>query len=156
MITILFFVFLINCFVAGATGSLFPTGQWYRELEKPPWNPPDWVFPVTWLFLYFFMSYAAARIAMLPNNGLAMAFWALQITLNTLWTPVFFGLHRIKLGFFLLIALWLAVAGTMIIFFALDVLSGLLFLPYLIWVSLAASLNLYVWKLNPQKANLNF
>jgi len=156
MLTILFFIFLAACFTAGSTGSFFPTGQWYRELEKPPWNPPDWVFPVTWSILYVLMSYSAARVALLPDNGIAMAFWALQISLNTLWTPVFFGLHRIRMGFFILTALWFAVAGTLIAFFVLDVISGLLFLPYLVWVSIAASLNLYVWKLNSEKANITF
>jgi tryptophan-rich sensory protein len=84
--------------------------------------------------------------------SLGMAFWALQISLNTLWTPVFFGLRRIKHGFYILVALWLSVAATMVCFFAVDTIAGVLFVPYLIWVSIAGALNLAVWRLNPEEA----
>jgi benzodiazapine receptor len=81
-----------------------------------------------------------------------MAFWAMQIAFNTLWTPVFFGLHRIKAAFFIMIGLWTAVAGTMVSFFMLDWIAGALFVPYLIWVSVAGALNASVWARNPKEA----
>ena len=149
MTWILFFIFLAACFAAGATGGLFPPGPWYRALNKPSWTPPDWLFPVAWTTLYLCMAAAAARVAMIPGAGLAMALWALQIALNTLWTPVFFGLQKIRLGMGVLVLLWLAVAACMIALFQLDWIAGLLLLPYLVWVSTAAALNFSVMRLNP-------
>ena len=94
------------------------------------------------------MSFAGARAAISPDNSLAMALWSLQIALNTLWSPVFFGLKNVKLGLMVLIALWLSVACTMLALWQVDWLSGLLFLPYLVWVSVAGALNAAVWRLN--------
>lgn len=152
MFWIVFAVFLAACFAAGATGGMFPPGAWYRGLNKPGWTPPDWLFPVAWTTLYICMATAGARAAMQPDNGVAMALWALQIALNTLWTPVFFGLRRIRAGMAVLALLWLAVAAAMAALFRLDTLAGLLFVPYLIWVSVAGALNLSVWRLNPEAA----
>lgn len=153
MIWLLYGVFLVACLSAGATGGLFPPGPWYRNLNKPSWTPPDWVFPVTWTMLYLCMAGAGARAAVLPDNGLAMALWSLQIALNALWTPVFFGLKRIKLGMYVLVMLWISVFSAMLALWSLDTVSGLLFVPYLIWVTIAGALNLSVWRLNPEEAN---
>ncbi len=147
-----FILFLGACCAAAATGSMFQPGQWYRDLSKPFWTPPNWLFPVAWTTLYLASAVAATRVAMMDGNAHAMGFWALQIALNTLWTPIFFGLERIRAGFVVLVFLWLAVAGSMVAFFALDTVSGLLMVPYLIWVTVAGALNLAVWRLNPEAA----
>lgn len=148
----LFALFLASCVGAGATGALFPPGEWYRQLSKPRWTPPDWVFPVAWFTLYICMSAAAARIAVLDGNAHAMAFWSVQIVLNALWSPVFFGLKRISGGMVAVAALWLAVAATLVSFAWLDPLAGWLFAPYLLWVTIAAALNFAVLRLNPEAA----
>jgi translocator protein len=145
----LFFTFLAACGAAAATGAMFMPGAWYDELAKPRWTPPDWVFPVAWTGLYILMAWSAARIAVLPGAGQALAFWGLQIALNTLWTPVFFGLHRIRAGMVVMVGLWLAVAATMLAFFGLDFWAGVMFMPYLLWVSIAGALNFSVLRLNP-------
>ncbi|MEL6169408.1 MAG: TspO/MBR family protein [Pseudomonadota bacterium] len=144
----LFILFLGSCFAAGATGALFPPGTWYEALKKPVWTPPNWLFPVAWTTLYLLISFAAARAA--PNDGsaYAMAFYAIQIALNALWTPVFFGLRRMDQAMIVVLALWLAVAATMVAFYRLDMVAGLLFAPYLLWVTVAAALNLSVWRKN--------
>ncbi|MEM8773952.1 MAG: TspO/MBR family protein [Pseudomonadota bacterium] len=149
MIWVCFVIFLLACFGAGATGGLFPPGPWYDKLNKPDWTPPNWLFPVAWTTLYIFMAAAGARAAVAPDNGVAMALWALQISLNGLWTPVFFGLQKLKMGFFVLLALWLAVFACMIALWQVDAIAGLLFLPYVVWVSVAGALNWSVIKLNP-------
>jgi tryptophan-rich sensory protein len=102
--------------------------------------------------LYIASAYAAARVALVTENGHAMGFWALQIALNTLWSPVFFGLRRIRAGMVILSALWVAVCGTMLSFWALDPLAGALIAPYLLWVTIAGALNFEVWRLNPDAA----
>ena len=143
-----FLVFLFACMAAGLTGSLFPPGEWYSELNKPVWTPPNWVFPVAWPILYLLMSYSGATLANLESAGSALALWALQISLNTLWTPVFFGLKNLKLGLIIIILLLVSVAIYTYVFWLYAWISGLLFLPYLAWVVFAAALNAAVFKLN--------
>ena len=87
------------------------------------------MFSVAWTSLYLLMSWAAARVAFADGGAFALAFWALQIALNTLWTPVFFGLHRIRLGLAIIALLWVAVAATTIAFFQVDTLAGVLLIP---------------------------
>ncbi len=152
MFWLLFTIFLIACVGAGMTGGLFPPGPWYRQLRKPVWTPPDWVFPVTWTVLYLCMATAGARAAMAPDNGIAMACWAMQIAFNGLWTPVFFGLRNIRLGMVVVGMLWLTVLGATVALWQVDWIAGALFVPYLVWVTIAASLNAAVWRLNPEEA----
>lgn len=146
---LIFGIFLLACAGAGMTGGLFPPGDWYESLRKPSWTPPNWLFPLTWATLYLFMATAGARVAVKPDNGLAMALWSLQIAFNGLWTPVFFGLKKLAGGMFVLVALWLSVAATLVALWQVDWIAGLLFVPYLAWVSIAGALNLAVWRMNP-------
>lgn len=152
MFWLLFCLFLAACVGAGITGGLFPPGPWYRALNKPSWTPPDWVFPVTWTVLYICMAVAGARAAMADNNGIAMALWAVQIAFNGLWTPVFFGLRNIRMGMALIGVLWLIVFSAMLALWQVDTIAGMLFVPYLVWVSIAAALNAAVWNLNREEA----
>ena len=145
----LFLTFLASCGAAAATGAMIQPGAWYDNLKQPSWTPAKWVFPVVWTTLYLLMSYAAMRVALGAGNAQALAFWGLQIALNTLWTPVFFGLHRIRAAMVVMVCLWAAVAATTFSFFGVDVVAGLLFLPYLLWVSIAGALNFTVMRLNP-------
>ena len=145
----LFLTYLAACGAAAATGAMFQLGDWYRNLAKPRWTPPDWLFPVAWTVLYLSMSVAAARVAALPGTGQALALWSVQIALNTLWTPVFFGLHRMRAGFVVIVFLWFAVVATTWSFLQIDLLAGLALLPYVLWVSIASALNFTVWRMNP-------
>jgi tryptophan-rich sensory protein len=144
-----FLTLLAACGAAAATGAMFQPGQWYDRLDKPWWTPPGWVFPVAWTALYLSMAVAGARVAPLPDSGQAMAFWALQIAFNTLWSPVFFGLHRMRAAMIVLTGLWLAVAATFVSFLQLDPIAGALIAPYVLWTSIAAALNWSVWRRNP-------
>ena len=152
MIWICFVIFLGACFAAGSTGGLFPPGEWYARLKKPWFTPPNWLFPVAWSVLYVCMATAGARVAVAEGNAIAMALWALQIALNGLWTPVFFGLRRMRLGLMVLGALWLSVAATGVALWLVDPIAGFLFIPYLMWVSVAGALNYSVVQLNPEEA----
>ena len=148
----LFALFIITCFGAGATGGLFPPGAWYQSLHKPSWTPPNWLFPIMWTSIYVLMSFAAARVAMQAGSGYAMAFWAAQIAFNTLWTPMFFGLRRLKGALVVMALLWLSVFGCVITHWQLDTWAGIAFLPYIAWVTVAGILNYYVATLNPDVA----
>jgi translocator protein len=144
----LFLTYLAACGAAATTGAVFQPGDWYRNLSKPSWTPPDWVFPVTWTVLYLSMSVAAARVAAMDGTGQALAFWSVQIAFNTLWTPIFFGLHRMRAGMLVIALLWLSVTATGVSFWFHDRIAGLLFVPYVLWVSIAAALNWSVWRRN--------
>ena len=147
----LFFMFLAATFAAGSTGALFPTGEWHKQLNKPSWTPPNWLFPIAWTSLYLLMSFAGARVAVLDGNAYAMAFWAMQIAFNAIWTPVFFGLRNLKGSLPFMAGLWLSVLGALITHWQLDLWAGLAFVPYLIWVTVAAALNLAMVRLNPDQ-----
>ncbi len=151
-----FFVFLLACGPAAATGAMFSPGEWYQSLRKQSWTPPNWLFPVAWTTLYLCMALAAERVArqagVTAAVGIALALYTLQMGLNCLWTPVFFGLKRMRAGMLVLALLWVAVAATLVAFWRVDWVAGALFLPYITWVTIAGALNWSVMSLNPDAA----
>ncbi len=149
----IFATYLVACGAAAMTGALFPPGAWYDALKKPGWTPPNWLFPVAWTTLYLLMSIAAARAAGFEGAASGLALWSVQIAFNTLWTPIFFGLRRMKLALVAMLGLWLSVAATTVAFFQLDLWAGLMFVPYLVWVTVAFALNVEVVRLNPGVAS---
>ncbi|PIJ50368.1 sensory protein TspO [Erwinia sp. OLTSP20] len=136
-----FFLFLFACIAAGSTGMIFKPGHWYTTLKKPAFTPPDWAFPLSWSLIYLLLAWAGYRLTQQPGSATLLALWALQITLNTLWSPLFFGAHRLRSAMTVLLALWLVVAAMIALALPLDSLSALLLLPYLLWLSLACALN---------------
>lgn len=152
MFWLYFAVYLLACMAAGASGAIFPPGDWYKGLTKPSWNPPDWVFPLAWMTLYVCMAAAAARVALLPGSGIALGLWSVQIALNTLWTPVFFGLQKMRVALYVVGCLWVSVAACLVALWQVDTIAGLLFVPYLLWVTIASALNRAMVRLNPQAA----
>lgn len=144
-----FLIFLIACGAAASTGVIFKPGPWYQALNKPGFTPPDWMFPVAWTVIYLLIAWAGYRLTWLPDSQVLLALWAAQIALNTLWTPVFFGAHRVLPAMLILALLWLIVALMVILAFRLDALTGVILLPYLIWLSVAAALNFSIWRGNP-------
>ena len=145
----LFLTYLAASGAAAATGRFFMPGAWYDGLNKPTWTPPGWVFPVVWTTLYILSSLAAAIVATKSGSGQALAFWALQIALNTLWTPVVFGAHRLGAGIVIIVALWLTLGAMIVTFLPLSLWAGLMIVPYLVWVSIATALNIWLWRNNP-------
>lgn len=143
--------FAIAAMGAAATGAAFPPSQWYRSLNKPRWTPPDWAFPLVWLVLYIAMVVSVWRVALTaePLAAMGVALWSAQIVMNGLWTPVFFGVQKIRPALFVLTVLWLLVAATGLTFYLIDVVSGILFIPYLLWVSIAWALNAWIVRHNP-------
>ena len=148
----LFPLYLAICAVPAAAGLLFRPGSWYRDLDKPGWTPPDKLFPVIWAILYVLMSWAAARVALQPGSAFALGLWSLQIAISTLWSAVFFGLHRIRAGAVIIALLWVAVLATTLAFLTQDTISALLMAPYLAWGTFALALNISVMRRNSQAA----
>lgn len=150
--TTYFLIFLLASGAAAATGVIFRPGAWYEGLRKPGFTPPNWAFPLAWSVIYVLSAWAAARVALLPGAGLALALWSAQIALNTLWTPLFFGAHRMAAGLAVMVALVGVVAAMVVAFWGLDRIAGLMLLPYLAWLGVALPLNWRVWRDNPQAA----
>lgn len=143
-----FFIFLIACGAAASTGILFKPGQWYNELKKPGFTPPNWLFPVAWTIIYLLLAWVGYRLTLMPGSQLLLALWAAQIALNTLWTPVFFGAHHIFAGLVILVLLWLVVAFMVVMALRFDLVTGLILFPYLAWLSVAAALNFSILRNN--------
>lgn len=122
-------------------GILNIPGAWYAGLQKPPFNPPNWIFAPVWTVLYVFIGIAGARCWARGPSSVAMRAWFAQIVLNFAWSPVFFTLHQMTAALVIILAL----LATILVFIALvwrsDRLSGLLFLPYALWVAFASLLN---------------
>jgi len=138
-------------FAAAAVGSLFPPGDWYAGLHKPAWNPPSWVFGPVWSALYTTMGVAAWLVwknVGARQRSSALACFLLQLGLNALWSPLFFGLQYPGLAFAEIVLLWAAVGGTTVLFWRVRALAGLLLIPYLVWITFAAALNFAIWQLN--------
>lgn len=133
-----------------ATVSSIPT--WYRGLNRPSWSPPDWAFAPAWTVLYILMGMAAWLVWRTGwEKGAvraALAVFAGQLALNGLWSILFFGLQSPGAGLIEIIILWCAILLTTVLFFGLDRLAGLLFVPYVLWVTFASGLNFAIWSLN--------
>lgn len=148
---LLFLPFFAASVLAAAMGALFPAPKWYRSLRRPAWAPPGWLFGPVWTVLYIMIAIAGWRLALswpAPAALAALAAWGVQMALNALWTPLFFGLRRPDLAFVEIVALWLAIAATIVLASPVDMGAALLLLPYIAWVSFAALLNLAIWRLN--------
>ncbi|MEB0076044.1 TspO/MBR family protein [Pseudomonas sp. CCI3.2] len=143
-----FFIFLLACCAAAATGIIFKPGAWYEALQKPSFTPPNWAFPVAWTTLYLLLAWAGYRLTLLPGSETVLALWAAQIALNTLWTPVFFGANNIVAAMVILALLWIVVAAMVVMALQLDIVTGLILFPYLAWLSVAAALNFSILRHN--------
>jgi benzodiazapine receptor len=138
-------------FGAAFLGSRFLPDEWYKALKKPSWNPPNSIFAPVWTALYLLM--AASAWLVWRRYGLAgailpLGLFVLQLLLNAGWTWTFFGLHRPGLALFDILALWVVLLITLVSFWKLDLLAGVLLIPYLVWVSFATALNWTIWRKN--------
>lgn len=147
---------LLVCQGAGLIGSIFTTPAiptWYAALEKPPFTPPNWLFAPAWVTLYLLMGIAAFLVWRrgLNQEGTksALLIFVVQLVLNALWSVVFFGFKSPIAGAAVIVILWVAILFTVLKFFRISIVAGSLLLPYILWVSFAAILNISVWILNP-------
>jgi benzodiazapine receptor len=141
-------VFLLVVFVAAGRGALFSPGPWYKSLKRPSWTPPDWAFPVVWTILYVMIAIAGWLVWKAQGFGPALAVWGVNIVVNALWSYFMFGRKNIALALADVALLWLLTAAFIVIANSVDKTAGWLFVPYLVWVSIASALNFEVWRLN--------
>jgi tryptophan-rich sensory protein len=151
-----FCVSLGVCFGASGVSVLFMGGEsvgtWYAELAKPVITPPDWVFGPAWTLLYLLMSISVflvwAKGLDYPKVKLAIVLFLIQLALNAIWTPIFFGFHSILLALVDIILLFTAILATFFVFKSISFAASMLLIPYLLWVGYAAILNGSIFYLN--------
>ena len=147
-------VFVAVCLGAGGLGAMATTPEidsWYKTIEKPSWNPPDYVFGPVWTTLFVMMAIAAWTIWKqdgFQKTATPLTLFFLQLALNVGWSWIFFGFHQIGWAFAEIIVLWLTIVMTTIAFFRRSKIAGWLMMPYLAWVSFASVLNFTIWRLN--------
>lgn len=146
---------LAICFVAAAIGSVASVraGSFYLSLDRPTWAPPASIFGPVWTFLYATMAVAAWLVW--REGGFrfartALTLFLVQLSLNALWSWLFFAWRLGGPAFIDILLLWLLIVATLIAFWRIRPLAGALLIPYLLWVSFAAVLNYSVWQLNPR------
>jgi len=171
-------VSIFLCELAGVMGGLFTTTSisgWYAGLQKPILNPPAWVFAPVWTGLYFLLGFALYLVwkndwkivrAIMKDTRKAwnpytlrlwsgnwqkaniIAVFAVQWILNVSWSIVFFGFKSPAGAFFVILALWFSIVYLIINFYRVSKIAGWILVPYLLWVSFAAYLNLSIWIMN--------
>ena len=143
---------VIAAAVLGNIATIPNIPTWYAGLEKPSFNPPNWIFGPVWTGLYVMMAYAFYRVlrkqAPTQARRAAIAAFLVQIALNAGWSWAFFAAHSPLGGLFVIAPLWIAIAVAMRRFHRMDAISGWLLAPYLAWVSFATLLNAAIWRLN--------
>jgi benzodiazapine receptor len=151
-----FIIALVVCFGVSAFGALFTTSEsltgWYDQLNKPFFNPPDYIFGPVWTTLYLMMAISAFIIwdkgMDRPGVKRALIYFIIQLAFNALWTPLFFGLHLICIAAFEILLLVAAVLKTIIVFNSISRYAAWLLVPYFIWICFAAILNAVICYMN--------
>ena len=143
-------VFIGLVALAAGIGSQFMPGEWYRSLNKPSWNPPNWLFGPVWTTLYVMIAIAGWLVWRSdgPRRQAMLSFWGGQLVLNAMWSWLFFGLKRPDLAMIDIVWLWLVIGTFTIGTWRLKRSASLLFIPYWIWVTFASVLNFAIWRLN--------
>jgi len=147
------------CFAAAALGSLFTMTQiatWYAGLHKPTFSPPNWIFGPVWTILYILMAiamylvwnYKTKNRVEHESRTTGLLYFFIQLTCNSLWSIIFFGLHAPLAAFIVILFLWIFIYLSMQKFFKVSKTAGQLLIPYLVWVSFASILNLSIILLN--------
>jgi benzodiazapine receptor len=147
-------VFAALNFVAASSGGLFKPGVWYTGLNKPSWTPPNWAFPVVWSLLFGLNAWAGWMIweAIGLSRPDVLALYVGSLLLNAGWSWLFFGRKRMDLALIDVALLWLSLVAVVAVFWSIRPAAALPVLPYLLWVTIAATLNREMIRLNPAEA----
>ena len=142
------------CLVVGAVSGLFTADAiptWFTTIQKPSWNPPNWLFGPVWTTLYVLMGIAFFLVWRSPNSAdKSRAMWAFgtQLVLNFFWSFIFFKQQNISGAFIEILFMLAAIVATIVLFSKVNRTAAWLLAPYLAWVSFASFLNFTIWQLN--------
>jgi translocator protein len=134
----------------GALVTVSSVESWYQTINKPSFTPPSWVFGPAWTTLYLLMGIALFLIwkSNHPMKKTALWLFGIQLFLNGIWSPAFFGLESPILGLVVIVPLWIMIVVCIKVFFPINKAASYLMVPYLLWVSFATALNAAIWYLN--------
>ncbi|SRR5579883_109863 len=146
---------LVLSFIAGLIGAVasIHAASFYASLARPAWAPPASVFGPVWTVLYALMGVAAWlvwRVGGYASASRALNLFLIQLSLNALWSWLFFGFHWGAVAFVDIVLLWLLITLTLVAFWRVRIAAGVLLVPYLLWVTFASVLNFATWQMNPQ------
>lgn len=144
---------LIPLGVGGVAGIATATGitDWYVYLEKPVFNPPNWLFGPVWTLLYLLMGITIYRLlsaAPSPKRSRAIRIFWIQLVLNGAWSFIFFNAQQLGWAFAEILLIWLAIVLMLITTYRVDKTAAYIQIPYLLWVSFASVLNGTLWWMN--------
>ena len=146
---------IVICQLAGIVGSFFTSPSipgWYASLNKPEFNPPNWIFSPVWITLFLLMGISLYIIwsskIKISYKKTAFIFFGVQLLLNVLWSIIFFGFQAPFYAFIEIILLWFSILITIIVFYRISRPAAYLLVPYILWVSFAAVLNFFIFILN--------
>ena len=148
-----FLLSVLICLLAGFIGSFFTVtsaDSWYSGINKPSFNPPNWVFGPVWTILYTLMGISLFLLwesKSRHKKGVLIIFFT-QLVLNSLWSILFFGLQSPLFAFLEIIVLWTAIIATVLRAYRISKAAAYLLMPYIFWVSFAAVLNFSIYLLN--------
>lgn len=151
------FGILIACIlipqIAGGIGSLATMAEipaWYAGLQKPSFNPPNWIFGPVWTTLFLMMGISLYLVVKrgIKRHRTAVAVFCLQLVLNVLWSVLFFGMRHPDYSLVEIVFLFGAIIWNAALFYRITPLAGLLLVPYACWVAFASFLNFTIWRLN--------
>lgn len=139
--------------VGGTAGfyTVSEIGSWYSTLEKPWFNPPNWIFGPVWTTLYIVMGFSCWRIWNVSAGKArksALIIYGIQLFLNFWWSILFFHFQQIGLALIEIVLLWISIVMMIVQFYKLDKPAGLLQIPYIMWVSFAGMLTAAIYSLN--------
>ncbi len=150
-----FIISLAITLAIGFVASLFTRpeiGGWFAGLQKPWFNPPPWLFAPVWTTIYILIAIAAYLVWKHRSNSLKYSItrniYLLQLFLNFSWSIVFFGMHQILGALVVILLLWASILFNFVWFNKYSKIASALLIPYFLWVTFAAFLNLYIYLLN--------
>lgn len=138
----------------GSLGGIFTISEipnWYAGLQKPSFNPPNWLFGPVWTLLYILMGISVYLVWKQPASSarnIALTLFIVQFVLNFFWSVIFFKQHQIGWALVEIILMWVFIFLTIIWFGKISSTASWLLVPYISWVSFATILNAAIWKLN--------
>jgi len=148
-------IFILISQTAGFVGSFFTVNSvntWYTTLNKPSFNPPNWIFGPVWVTLYALMGIASYLVWQKRGDSslvkIALIVFFIHLLFNALWSIVFFGIQNTAWAFVVIIIPWIMIVALIFLFYKIDKRAAYLLVPYLLWVSFASLLNFSIWKLN--------
>lgn len=136
--------------IASSFSTIAEIKGWYDTIQKPTWNPPNWIFGPVWSTLYLLMGIAVARVWHIggSNSKTAITTFIIQFVLNIAWSYIFFAKHEIGFALAELIIMWICIFITIVLFSRIDKVAAWLLVPYISWVTFAGILNFTIWQLN--------